>query len=87
MVQEHVYDIYKHDESATTIQTTTKKKTSSPGMKSSKRRNSFSREKESEQQKKQHPHTNGTNGTHSATRRRSTRLSPTNDRSPAWARD
>ena len=25
MVQEHVYDIYKHDESATTIQTTTKK--------------------------------------------------------------
>lgn len=87
MVQEHVYDIYKHDESATTIQTTTKKKASSPGMKSSKRRNSVSREKESEQQKKQHPHTNGTNGTHSATRRRSTRLSPTNDRSPAWARD
>ena len=62
MVQEHVYDIYKHRDGVTV-------KVGSGVVK--KRRNSIS---------------NGnTNG--ATTRRRSSRLSPTNDRSPAWARD
>jgi hypothetical protein len=62
MVQEHVYDIYKHRDGVTI-------KAGSGVVK--KRRNSISNGK--------------TNG--ATTRRRSSRLSPTNDRSPAWARD